>query len=82
MYVLPRILDTKLIGFSSLRYASATFLDLKDGTCQEKLTLRAGHPGGFTAMCIDAETGMVYFTHHAVAPICKKNRTLEAYKIP
>ncbi len=82
VYVLPHMLDTALIGFSSLRFANATVLNLKDGTFQEKLTLRAQHPGGFAAMCIDNDSGMVYFTHHTVAIMCKNNRILEGYKIP
>lgn len=82
VYVLPRIQDTAMIGFSTLRFASATFVNLKDGTYKEKLTLRAQDLGGFTALCIDADKGMVYFTHHAIGLLCKANRILEGYKIP
>ncbi|MDD5260019.1 MAG: PQQ-binding-like beta-propeller repeat protein [bacterium] len=81
-YVLSRIQDTALISFSSLRFASATFVNLKDGTYKEKLTLRSQDVGGFSALCIDADKGMVYFSHHAIGILCKKNRILEAYKIP
>ncbi|MCP4648456.1 MAG: PQQ-binding-like beta-propeller repeat protein [PVC group bacterium] len=82
-YVSPKVIDTAMLSFSALaRFVSVTVLDLQDGTYQERMTLRANDLGGFAALCIDAEADMAYFTHHAIGILCKKDRILEAYKIP